>query len=106
MSNALPTNSGCSRDAMAHVQDRMSQASDIEPQCVETLKEVAGAFKTSLAATLIGMIDSDIYPESIGHGTSGRNGTDMPQDEYPMVPQRGVGCGRLRVRITQQSEPG
>lgn len=41
---------------------------------LNALKEVAGAFKTSLTATLIRMIDSDIYPASmiICHGTTGR----------------------------------
>jgi hypothetical protein len=41
---------------------------------LKALKEVAGIFKTSLTATLIRMIDSDIYPASmmIGHGNGGR----------------------------------
>lgn len=41
---------------------------------LKVLKEVAGIFKTSLTATLIRMIHSDIYPASmmIRHGTGGR----------------------------------
>lgn len=41
---------------------------------LKSLKEVANVFKTSLTATLIRMIDSDLYPASmmIGHGTGGR----------------------------------
>lgn len=57
---------------------------------LKALKEVAGIFKTSLTATLIRMIDCDLYPASmmIGHGTSGRKWfRSAPKMSTPWFPR-------------------